>query len=87
MLVTKNGKRHITEGIKLPNREKIRNKEIYKYLEILEADTTKQMKERNLRKENQKATQDKIILQEPYQRNKYLGCPSRQIFRTILEVD
>ena len=42
MLVMKSGKRHMTEGIKLPNQEKTRTlgeKESYKYLGILEADT------------------------------------------------
>ena len=48
----KSGKRHMTEGIELPNQEKIRTlreKETYKYLGILEADTIKQeeMKEKN----------------------------------------
>ena len=45
-------KQHMTEGIELPNQEKIktfREKETYKYLGILEADTIKQveMKENN----------------------------------------
>ena len=38
----KSGKRHITEGMELPNQDKIRTvgeKETYKYLGILEADT------------------------------------------------
>ena len=46
MLVMKNGKRHQTNGIELPNQEKIRTlgeKEIYEYLGILEADTIKQV--------------------------------------------
>ena len=38
MLMIKSGKRHETEGMKLPNQEKL---EIYKYLGILEADTIK----------------------------------------------
>ena len=45
-LVMKSGKRHMTEGIELPNRDKIRtlgDKETYKYLEKLEADTIKQV--------------------------------------------
>ena len=40
----KSGKRHLTDGIKLPNKDKIRTlgeKETYKYLGILEADTIK----------------------------------------------
>ena len=41
MLGMKSGKQLMTEEIKLPNQEKIRSlreKETYKYLEILEAD-------------------------------------------------
>ena len=46
MLVMKNGKRHMTDGIKLPNQDRIRTleeKETYKYLGIVEADTIKQV--------------------------------------------
>ena len=46
MLVIKSGKRHLTDGMKLPNEDKIRTlgeKGTYKYLEILEADTIKQV--------------------------------------------
>ena len=42
----KSGKRHLTDGIELPNQDKIRTlaeKETYKYLGILEADTIKQV--------------------------------------------
>ena len=51
----KSGKRHLTDRMELPNKDKIRTlrgKETYKYLGILEADTTKQveMKEK-LKKE------------------------------------
>ena len=50
--IMKSRKRQITEGIELPNQDKIRmfgEKENYKYLGILEADTIKQaeMKEKN----------------------------------------
>ena len=44
MLEMKSDKRHLTDRIELPNREKIRTfgeKETYKYLSILEADTIK----------------------------------------------
>ena len=44
MLVIKSGKRHMTDGIELPNQDRIRTleeKETYKYLSILEADTIK----------------------------------------------
>ena len=47
MLVMKSGKRHMTEGVVLPNQVVIRTlaeKVSYKYWEILEADNIKQMK-------------------------------------------
>ena len=46
MLVMKSGKRHMTDGMELPNRDKIRTlgeNETYKYLGILEVDTIKQV--------------------------------------------
>ena len=51
MLVMKSGKRHLTVGIELPNKDKIKSlagNETYKYLGILEAGTIKQaeMKEK-----------------------------------------
>ena len=54
MLIMRSGKRRMTEGIELPNQEKIRTlgeKENYKYLGILEANTIKQtnMKEKILK--------------------------------------
>ena len=45
MLVMKSGKRHMTDGMELPNHDEIRTfgeNETYKYLGILEADSTKQ---------------------------------------------
>ena len=44
MHVMKSGKRHLTDGMELPNQDKIRTlaeNETYKYLGILEADTIK----------------------------------------------
>ena len=46
MLVIKSGKRHMTDGMELPNHDKIRTlreEETNKYLGILDADTIKQM--------------------------------------------
>ena len=46
MLVMKSGKRHRTDGMELPNQDKIRTlaeNETYKYLGILDADTVKQV--------------------------------------------
>ena len=42
----KSGKRHLTDGMELPNQDRMRTlgeNEIYKYLGILEADTIKQV--------------------------------------------
>ena len=51
----KSGKRHLTDGIELPNHDKIRTleeNETYKYLGIMEADTIKQVQMKNtIRKE------------------------------------
>ena len=50
LLVMKSGKRHLTDGIELPNQDKIRTfaeNETYKYLGILEADTIKQVEMKN----------------------------------------
>ena len=85
----KSGKRHPTDGMELPNQEKIRTlgeKETNKHLRTLEAVTIKK-KLRKVSKENPKATRDKTIWQKPYQRNTYLGCFPRKLFGTILEVD
>ena len=69
MLGMKSGKLNLTDGIELPNQEKIRSlreKETYKYLEILKDDTKQvKMKKKKLRKkENEKATQDKTLLKK-----------------------
>ena len=60
MLVMKSGKRHMTDGMELPNHDKIRTlgeNETYEYLGILEADTIKQaeMKDK-IRKEYPRRT-------------------------------
>ena len=55
LLVMKSGKRHMTDGMELPNQYKIRTlweKKNYKYLGILEADTIKQVEMKDkIRKE------------------------------------
>ena len=46
MLVMKSGKQYMTDGMELPNQDKIKTlgkNETYKYLGILEADTIKQV--------------------------------------------
>ena len=52
MLVMKSGKQRMTEGIELSSQEKIRTlgeKDTYKYLGILEVDTTKQVEMKKLK--------------------------------------
>ena len=69
MLVMKSGKRHVTEGFELSNQVLIRTfgeKETYKYLGILEADTIKHMKikgkiKKRASQKNQKITRDKTL--------------------------
>ena len=64
-------------------------KETYKYLGILEADTNKQaeMKEKrviSVKRENYKKT---TIEQKFHQRDKHQGCPHCKILVTNLKVD
>ena len=80
ILVIKSDKRHMTDGMDLPNHDKIRTlgeNETYKYLSILDADTIKQMEMKDkIRKvlwRTKKATREKTLQQKPHQRNKYLG--------------
>ena len=50
LLIMKSGKRHLTDGIELPNQDKIRTRaenETCKYLGILEADIIKQVEMKN----------------------------------------
>ena len=50
LLDMKTGKQHLTDGIELPNQDKIRTlteNETYKYLGILKADTIKQVEMKN----------------------------------------
>ena len=80
--VMKSGKRHMTDGIELPNHDKIRTlgeNETYKYLGIFKADTNKisaneRQDPKRISQENEKTTREKTLRQKPHQRNKYLGC-------------
>ena len=81
MAVMKSSKRHLTDGMELPNENKIRTlgeKESYKYLGILEADTIKQveMKEK-IQKEylrrTRKLLETKLSSRKHIKGNKYLG--------------
>ena len=65
MLGVKSGKRHLTDGMEIPNQDKIRmlrEKETYKYLGILDGNTIKQKKSRkNITEEQESYTQKKNI--------------------------
>ena len=73
----KSGKWHMTDGMELPNKDKIRmlgENETYNYLVILEADSIKQveMKEK-IQKEYLRRTKKLLetkLKQKPHQRNK-----------------
>ena len=72
MLIMKSEKHHMMDGMELPNREKnrtLREKETYKYVGILEADTFKQvdMKEK-IKKEYLRRTK-KLLGTNLYSRN------------------
>ena len=67
-------------------------KEMYKYLGILEVDNIKKVDmkeeyEERVFQENQKVTRDKTILQEPNRTDKYPGSAPRKKLGTTLEVD
>ena len=65
LLVMKSGKRHLTDGIELPNQDKIRTlaeNETYKYLGILKANTIKQIEMKNkIQKEYLRRTRKLLV--------------------------
>ena len=68
----KSGKRHLTEGMEQTNQEKIRmlrEKETYKYLGILEADTIKQVKMKEKIKKGYLRRTRKLLETTQYSRN------------------
>ena len=76
LFVMKSGKRHMTDGMELPNHDRIRTleeKETYKYLGILEADTIKQVQMKDtIRKEYLRRTQ-KLLEKKLSRRNLIKG--------------
>ena len=90
MLETKIGKRRLTDGMELPNQEKIktlREKETYKYLLRPSNKWRWKKKLRMCISGESESYSRQTMQQKPYQRNKYLDCTPRKIFGTILEVD
>ena len=76
-LIMKSGKEQMTEGIELPNQEKIRTleeKETYNYLKILEADTIKyaEMKE-NMQRWKKKDFKNTSGERENYSKPNYIA--------------
>ena len=84
MLVMKSGKRHMTDGMELPYQDKIRTlgeKEMYKYLGILEADTIKQVEMKDkIQKEYLRRT-IKLLETELSSRNLIKGMNIWAVFR------
>ena len=89
MLVMKSGKRHLTDGIELPNEDKIRilgGNESYKYLDILEADTIKQVKMKEGIKKEYLRRIRKPLKTKLCSRNFIKGINTCYIFTTHCEV-
>ena len=84
MLVMKSGKRHLTDGMELPNQDQIRTlaeNETYQYLGILEADTIKQAEmEDKIKKEYLRRTR-KLLETKLSRRNLIKGINTRAIAR------
>ena len=71
----KSRERQLTEGMELPNQDKIRapeEKETYKYLGILEPDTIKQEMKEKIKKEYFRRTRN-ILKSKQYSRNVIKG--------------
>ena len=75
-------KRQLTDGMELSNRDKMRTlgeKETYKYLGILQADTTKQVEMKEITKKEylrrtRKLLETKLCCRNLIKGKKYLGC-------------
>ena len=76
MLVMKSGKRQLTDGMELPNKDKIKTlaeNETYEYLGILKADTIKQVEMKDkIQKEYLRRTR-KLLETKLYRRNPIKG--------------
>ena len=72
-------KRHLTDRMELPKFRTLGEKQTYKYLGVLEADTIKQVGVQDkIQKEylrwTRKLPETKLCSRNHNQRNKYLGC-------------
>ena len=94
LLIMKSCKRHLTDGIELPNQDKIRTRaenETYRYLGILESDTIKQVEMKNkIQKEYLKRTR-KLLETKLNCRNLIKGINNWAVLsldtRTLSQVD
>ena len=81
----RNRKRQISQVIELPNQERIRTlgeEETYKYLDILEVDTIKQVEVKKNEIKKYLRWARKLLetkLYDRHQWDKHLGCPSYKI--------
>ena len=88
----KRGKRHLSEGMELPSPDKIKTlgeKEAYKYLGILEANTIKQVEVKDKTMKEYPRRTRKILQIKLSSRNliKVINTWTRWIFGTLLNVD
>ena len=82
MLVMKSSKRHLTAGMELPNQVKIRmfgEKETYKYLGIVEADTFKQEETKEKIKTEYLRRSRKLFVTKLFSRNLIKGINTRAV--------
>ena len=88
MLIMRSGKRQITEGIELPNQERIRTFGKKGNLGILEANTIKQAEKKKIVSlTNGKTARNQTLQQKSHQREKHSNCLPCKILGTILEMD
>ena len=76
------GKRHITEGVEEPNQveiRRLREKETYKYLGILEADTIKQQEMKEKIKKEYLRRARKLLETKLYGRTLVKGIDTRAV--------
>ena len=85
----------MTDGMELPNHDRIRTfeeKDTYKYLGILEADTIKQVQmkdtiQKKYLRRTRKLLETKLSSRNHIKGINYLGCAPNQILRTPSQVD
>ena len=92
MILRKSWKRQITEGIKLPNKERIRKLGKKKVSENIgsghhQTSGGERKNDRRVPQTNEKTSQNLALQQIPHQRNKHLDSIPCKILGTILKMD